>query len=51
MTWNGISPKVQLFEGIYKKGVIASFEELETLKPFWLRSQTLPKWDVTVVTC
>ena len=36
MTWNGISPKVQLFEGSYEKGVIASCEELKTLKPFWL---------------
>lgn len=49
MTWNGISPKVVLFEGSYEKGVIASREELEALKPFWLHSNTLPKWDVTVI--
>jgi transposase len=49
MTWNGISPQVQLFEGNYEKGIAVSSEELETLKPFWLRSENLPKWDVTVV--
>jgi hypothetical protein len=51
MTWNGISPKVQLLEGTYQKGVIASSEELKTLKPFWQCSENLPKWDVTVVPC
>lgn len=49
MTWNGISPQIQLFEGNYQKAVVVSSEELETLKPFWLRSENLPKWDVTVI--
>jgi hypothetical protein len=49
MTWNGISPLVQLFERNYQRGVVVSYQELETFKSFWLRSENLPKWDVTVV--
>lgn len=48
MTWKGISPTVHLVEGIYEKGVKAGASELEQLLPFWERSETLPKWDVTV---
>jgi hypothetical protein len=51
MAWNDFSRQVKLFEGSYQKGVIVPSQELETLKPFWLRSENLPKWDVTVVPC
>jgi hypothetical protein len=51
MTWNGRKPQVSLFEGDYQKGVSVSCEELEALKTFWLRSDNLPKWDVTVIPC
>ncbi len=51
MTWNSISPQVQLFEGNYEKGVSVSSQELEGFKPFWLQSEKLPKWDVTVFPC
>ncbi len=48
MTWKGLSPLVRLVERTYEKGVIASAQELESLQPFWQRSETLPKWDVTI---
>jgi len=48
MTWKGLSPLVRLVERTYEKGVIASAQELESLHPFWQRSETLPKWDVTI---
>jgi hypothetical protein len=40
---------VHLGEGTYEKGVKVLAKELEALLPFWQRSETLPKWDVTVV--
>lgn len=49
MTWKGRSPIVHLVEGTYEKGVKVLAKELEALLPFWQRSETLPKWDVTVV--
>jgi Rhodopirellula transposase DDE domain len=49
ITWNGQTPTVHLVEGIYEKGVVALPHELELLQPFWLPSETLPKWDVTIV--
>ena len=49
MTWKGIKPLVNLVEGTYEKGVKVLAKELEQLQPFWQRSETLPKWDVTVL--
>jgi Rhodopirellula transposase DDE domain len=49
MTWHGLNPTVYLVETIYPKGVKRSKHELEPSLPFWQRSKTLPKWDVTVV--
>jgi hypothetical protein len=49
MTWKGIKPLVHLVEGTYEKGVKVLAKELEQLQPFWQRSETLPKWDVTVL--
>ncbi|BCU13201.1 hypothetical protein [Microcystis aeruginosa] len=40
---------VNLVEGTYEKGVKVLAKELEQLQPFWQRSETLPKWDVTVL--
>lgn len=48
MTWKGLSPLVRFIERTYEKGVSASAQELESLHPFWQRSETLPKWDVTI---
>jgi hypothetical protein len=49
MTWNGVAPIVHLVETIYEKGVKVLSEELKQYSPFWKRSQTLPKWDITIM--
>lgn len=48
MTWKGISPTVHLVEGTYKKGIVVPTQELEPIKVFWQREETLPKWDITI---
>lgn len=48
MTWRGISPLVQLVETTYEKGIKVAATELEAFQPFWQRSESLPKWDITV---
>lgn len=50
MTGKGIAPIVHLVDAIYEKGIKVLPEELEPYQPFCLRSQTLPKSDVTIVT-
>lgn len=49
MTWKGVAPIVQRVEATYEKGVKVLAETLEQYQPFWQRSQTLPKWDITIV--
>lgn len=49
MTWKGITPIVHLVQTTYKTGIKVLPQELEQYKPFWQRSETLPKWDVTIV--
>jgi len=49
MTWKGIAPTIQRVETTYQKGVKPLPEELEDYQPFWQRSETLPKWDITIV--
>jgi hypothetical protein len=41
--------KVHFVETIYGKGIKFLPEELKQYLPFWQRSQTLPKWDVTIM--
>ena len=49
MTWKGISPIVHLLDTVYEKGIHVPLPELEEFYlPFWQRSQTLPKWDITI---
>lgn len=48
MTWKAIAPVVYLVEGIYEKGVKVLPEELADYLPSWQRSETLPKWDITI---
>lgn len=49
MTWKGISPIVHLLDSQYEKGIKVSPAELEqSYLPFWQRSETLPKWDITI---
>jgi len=47
-TWKGVTPIVQRVEATYEKGVKVLSEELEQYHPFWPRSETLPKWDITI---
>ena len=49
MTWKGIAPIVHHVETIYDKGIKVLPTELEQYHPFWQRSETLPKWDITIV--
>ncbi len=49
MKWNGFTPIVELVETVYPKGVKLSADELKPFSEQWLRSETLPKWDVTIV--
>lgn len=49
MTWKGIKPIIHLVNTTYQRGVKVLPDELEPYKSFWLRSETLPKWDVTIV--
>lgn len=49
MRWKGATPLVQWVETAYQKGVKVLAQELEDYLPFWQRSETLPKWDITIV--
>ncbi|MEG4459033.1 MULTISPECIES: ISAzo13-like element transposase-related protein [unclassified Microcoleus] len=48
MTWKGIKPIVHLIEITYEKGVKVLPHELKQYLPEWQRSETLPKWDITI---
>jgi hypothetical protein len=48
MTLKGIAPIVHLVEATYETGIKLLPEQLKQYQPFWQRSQTLPKWDVTI---
>lgn len=49
MTLKGIAPIVHLVETTYEKGIKVLSRELEQYQPQWQRSETLPKWDITIV--
>jgi hypothetical protein len=49
MTWKGIAPIVHHVETIYDKGIKVLPTELAQYHPFWQRSETLPKWDITIL--
>jgi hypothetical protein len=48
MTWKGLTPIVQLLETTYEKSVKVRPQELKQYLYFWQRSETLPKWDITI---
>lgn len=48
MTWKGIAPIVHWVETTYEKGIKLLSQELKQYQPFWQRSETLPKWDITI---
>jgi transposase len=49
MTWKGLSPIVQLLETTYEKGIKVLPQELEQFLLFWQCSESLPKWDITII--
>ena len=49
MSWKGLTPIVHRVEATYEKGIKVLAEALKQYQPFWQRSETLPKWDVTIV--
>ena len=49
MTWHGFEPMVELVDATYHKGIKVAKDELELFEQQWQRSETLPKWDVTIV--
>ena len=49
MTWKRISPIVHRVETVYETGIKVAPKDLEPYQPFWKRSETLPKWDITIV--
>lgn len=48
MTWRGNHPVVDVVETVYEHGVKVTGEELEKYEQRFERSETLPKWDVTI---
>lgn len=48
MTWKGTHPVVDLIETVYEYRVKVSGKELEKYAQRFERSETLPKWDVTI---
>ena len=49
MKWKGVSPIVNLITTKYEKKITVSKQELKQYQTFWIPSQTLPKWDITVI--
>jgi hypothetical protein len=49
MTWKGIAPIVHLVETTYEQGIKVLPEDLKQYCLSWQRSETLPKWDITIV--
>jgi hypothetical protein len=49
MTWRGVAPMIHQITTTYQTGIKVLSDELEHYKPFWQRSETLPKWDITIV--
>ena len=48
MTWNGIHPVVRSIDNTYQKGVTVSRTEMAEVNQWITRSESLPKWDVTI---
>lgn len=49
MSWKGKHPSVHLIENIYPQGITVPSSELQSLQQFWQPSESLPKWDVSIV--
>jgi ribosome modulation factor len=49
MTEKGFAPLVELVDATYQKGIKVAKDELEPFEQQRQRSETLPKWAVTIV--
>jgi transposase len=49
MTWKGIQPIVYLIEEVYQHGVTLTKSEMEPYEARIQRSESLPKWDVSIM--
>lgn len=49
MTWKGIKPIIHLVEGTYEKNITVPQEKLAYYKKQWHCSESLPKWDITII--
>jgi transposase len=49
LTWKGNHPQINLIEETSEKGITVKSSELEFFQQFWQSSESLPKWDVTIV--
>jgi hypothetical protein len=49
MTWKAMTSVVYMVEGIYEKEGKLLAEDLADYLPFWQRSETLPKWGITIL--
>jgi Rhodopirellula transposase DDE domain len=48
LTWNGVKPVVHLLNKTYKKGVKLTKKAMKAYAERLQRSETLPKWDVSI---
>jgi len=49
MTWKGLKPIVHLVSRTYEKNRKVAPDDLLQYQDFWLPSQFLPKWDITIL--
>ena len=49
MTWKGMKPLIHLVEGTYEKNISVPGDELASFKQQWHPSDSLPKWDITII--
>lgn len=48
MTWKGFHPVVHLLDKVYKKGIKLTKKMMKIYEERLTRSETLPKWDLTI---
>lgn len=48
MTWKGMKPVVHFCKKIYERGVKLSKKEMKLYEDRIIRSELLPKWDITI---
>jgi hypothetical protein len=48
VTWNGVSPFMHLVRGTYFMQISVPKQVLKAFAQQWQRSETLPKWDISM---